>query len=265
MPTTTVLPRRSARPSGRAATVLVAGACYAGLLGLVAAPLLGVLRAERAPATSVPAPSAAAGPVVATRAARGFAVPVDDPLLVNEQVYQLLAAQAAGSQTVGSQEPAVRETAVPSPAGPEPVAQQPAARTVPILAESAAPPLPPAAPVDRAALVEGGQSPRGAPEAFVGVWSASGGGCSAAPSRGGYLLATIDEAGAWAGTTRCAFRDKRRTSEGWSFEARCANPRERWSTRVRLRMDGSRLHWASRRGAQTYTRCERRLLTAQAS
>lgn len=273
MPTTTVLPGRLASLARRtgvapryAATVLFAGACYASLLGLVVAPLIGTLRVGR------PEPVAAAvrGPVVATEAARGFTVPVDDPLLVNEQVYQLLVAQAPPAPHPPVVEPAAPASAERStlasvaagPAAPEAVAPQPVAGVV---AEVKAPP---AIPAQKASLAVDGrtaESPRAGPEPFVGVWSASAGACSARPSRGGYLLATIDEAGAWAGTTRCSFRDKRRTADGWSFEARCASPRERWSTRVRLRMDGARLKWASPRGVETYTRCERRLLTAQAS
>ena len=292
---TTILPgrrARAARPAGaapaRAVTALMAGACYAGLLGLVAAPLLTGLRAERTDLARAPSlaktpdltsnptlakssdldrspdltrdtglAQAGPAPVKAAEAGRGFAVPVDDPLLVNERVYQLLVSQDLETRLAVAQEPR----------GPLPAAVEP----VPVPADAV--PLPPA-PADRAALAaeppvaepaRAVAASHPAPEAFVGVWSTSAGACSARPSRAGDLLASIDEAGAWAGTTRCAFRDKRRTADGWSVVARCASPRERWSSRVRLRMDGPRLHWASARGVQTYTRCERRLLTAQAS
>jgi hypothetical protein len=246
MPRTTAPPARSRDSSGRTLTVLVAGACYAALLGVVAAPLVGTWRAERAVVTAANGPAAPVTPVARTEAARVFAVPVDDPLLATEKVYRLLADNAPAP--------------VPASASDAP----PAAAAEP--APLAAAPLPPAAPIDRAALaVEHGAEPtRPAPEAFVGVWSTHPGACAAQPSRNGYLLAAIDESGAWAGTTRCAFRDRRRTAEGWSLTAQCASPRERWTARVRLRMDGNRLHWASQRGSQTYVRCERRLITAEA-
>ena len=246
MPRTTAPPTRARGPAGRTATVLVAGACYAALIGLVGAPLVEAWRSERAAVTAAHGPDAPQPPTARTEAAQVFAVPVDDPLLATEKVYRLLADNAP--------------VAPPAPAME--VAPAAAAEPMPL----AAAPLPPAAPIDRASLaLEHGTEPaRPASEAFVGVWSTNPGACSARPSRNGALLAAIDESGAWAGTTRCAFRDRRRTAEGWSLTAQCASPRERWTARVRLRMDGPRLHWASQRGSQTYTRCERRLVTAEA-
>lgn len=245
----------AARPaSARTATVLVAGACYAGLLAVVVAPMVARSRPGVPVPTSVARakaePARVAEAAEAAPAARGFPVPVDDPLLVNEQVYQLLASQDHAPVA-----------GVPEPAQ----ADAPAAPPVSVVAEAPPPPPRPAelpaAPVQPAALTSGEQ--RG--DAFVGVWGSHRAACGIDGNRKGYLLTAIDEAGAWAGETRCAFRDKRRTPEGWSFNARCSSPRERWTARVRLRMDGTRLQWASQRGTQTYVRCERRTLTAQAS
>lgn len=100
-------------------------------------------------------------------------------------------------------------------------------------------------------------------EPFVGVWSSHPRACSSRANRGD-LLTAIDTSGAWAGDTRCEFGRRRKTAEGWSFAARCTNAGERWTSKVQLKVTGTKLTWASQRGLQTYVRCERRLLTAQA-
>jgi uncharacterized membrane protein/peptidoglycan hydrolase-like protein with peptidoglycan-binding domain len=99
-------------------------------------------------------------------------------------------------------------------------------------------------------------------DSFVGIWGADANACSAQGNRKGLLPAVIDNQGALAGETFCAFKDRVKTNEGWTFTATCTNPRERWTTKVRLETNGNKLTWASQRGNQTYTRCERRLITA---
>jgi hypothetical protein len=100
-------------------------------------------------------------------------------------------------------------------------------------------------------------------DSFVGIWGADASACSAQGNRKGLLPAVIDNQGATAGETFCAFKDRVKTIEGWTFTATCTNPRERWTTKVRLETNGSKLIWASQRGTQTYTRCERKLITAE--
>ena len=99
-------------------------------------------------------------------------------------------------------------------------------------------------------------------DSFVGIWGADSTACSAQGGRKGLLPAVIDSQGAMAGETFCAFKDRVKTNEGWTFTASCTSPRERWTTKVRLETNGNKLIWASQRGTQTYTRCERRLITA---
>jgi peptidoglycan hydrolase-like protein with peptidoglycan-binding domain len=99
-------------------------------------------------------------------------------------------------------------------------------------------------------------------DSFVGIWGADANACSPQGGRKGLLPAVIDNHGAMAGETTCAFKDRVKTLEGWTFTATCTSPRERWTTKVRLETNGNKLVWASQRGTQTYTRCERRLITA---
>jgi uncharacterized membrane protein/peptidoglycan hydrolase-like protein with peptidoglycan-binding domain len=99
-------------------------------------------------------------------------------------------------------------------------------------------------------------------DSFVGIWGADASACSAQGNRKGLLPAVIDNQGAMAGETFCAFKDRVKTNEGWTFTATCTSPRERWTTKVRLETNGNKLTWASQRGNQIYTRCERRLVTA---
>jgi hypothetical protein len=245
---------RNAAP-GRA-TRLLAGICYAALVAVVAAPLVG-----REDARTAPSP-AAERTTVAFDATQGFPVPIEDPLLLNEKVYQILAREEAVAPTAPAAQLAATQVAA-APAAAAPLASPSATPPAPAAPVAEARPSVPTTPASLG-TAPAPEAPRTAPEAFVGVWGTHPSAC--APDGGkGYLLAAIDEEGAWAGTTRCSFRDKRRTAEGWSFNARCSSPKERWTAKVRLKMDGRRLQWASQRGTQTYVRCERRLLTAQAS
>lgn len=101
-------------------------------------------------------------------------------------------------------------------------------------------------------------------EAFVGIWGADAGACSARLNRGGFLPAVIESEGAWAGETFCAFQKKRRTTRGWELVASCSNSRERWTAHVRLALVGEQLIWTSERGAQNYLRCQPGLGVARA-
>jgi hypothetical protein len=91
---------------------------------------------------------------------------------------------------------------------------------------------------------------------IAGIWAPDAGSCSARDFRRDGLLPTIiNSDGAWAGETSCVFRNQKPTETGLKVVATCSNPRERWTTEVRLTVKDNRLIWASRRGTQVYTRC----------
>jgi hypothetical protein len=98
---------------------------------------------------------------------------------------------------------------------------------------------------------------------FVGIWAADARACSAL-DRSGFLLTVIDTDGARAGETLCAFESKRQTKLGWDVVARCSNSHERWTANVSLSVKDNRLSWKSQRGTQTYLRCQREEMMAQA-
>jgi hypothetical protein len=101
-------------------------------------------------------------------------------------------------------------------------------------------------------------------EAIVGVWAPDSGTCSARNFREGVLPTVMNTDGAWAGDTFCMFTRQQQTESGWRMVAKCQNPRERWTSNVRLTVHDNRLTWASRRGTQVYTRCAPDVLMAQA-
>ena len=98
---------------------------------------------------------------------------------------------------------------------------------------------------------------------FVGIWAADARACSAL-DRSGFLLTVIDTDGARAGETLCAFESKRQTKLGWDVVARCSNSHERWTANVSLSVKDNRLAWKSQRGTETYLRCQREEMVAQA-
>jgi hypothetical protein len=98
--------------------------------------------------------------------------------------------------------------------------------------------------------------------AIVGVWAPDTGSCSARDFRECMLPAVINADGAWAGDTFCVFEDKKQTETDWSVVAKCSNPREHWTAKVRLTVHNNRLTWTSRRGTQVYTRCAPDVLMA---
>jgi hypothetical protein len=99
---------------------------------------------------------------------------------------------------------------------------------------------------------------------IAGVWAPNAGSCSARNFRDGALPTVMNTDGAWAGETFCMFTHQQPTENGWKVVAKCSNPRERWTSNVRLTVNGNRLTWTSRRGTQTYTRCSPDGLMAQA-
>jgi len=100
--------------------------------------------------------------------------------------------------------------------------------------------------------------------AVVGVWAPDAGTCSARDFQEGLLPTVINSDGAWAGETFCLFTKRKETDNGWTVVAKCATPRERWTSNVRLSVSDNRLIWASKRGTQVYTRCRPDVLMAQA-
>jgi hypothetical protein len=98
---------------------------------------------------------------------------------------------------------------------------------------------------------------------FVGIWAADAKACSAL-DRSGFLLTVIDTDGARAGETLCAFESKSQTKLGWDVVARCSNSREHWTANISLSVKDNHLSWKSQRGTQTYLRCQREEMMAQA-
>jgi hypothetical protein len=98
---------------------------------------------------------------------------------------------------------------------------------------------------------------------FVGIWAADARACSAL-DRSGFLLTVIDTDGARAGETLCAFESKSQTKLGWDVVARCSNSREHWTANINPSVKDNHLSWKSQRGTQTYLRCQREEMMAQA-
>jgi hypothetical protein len=98
---------------------------------------------------------------------------------------------------------------------------------------------------------------------FAGVWGADPSACSARNTRG-YFPTVIDADGARAGETFCRFKSKKQVADGWELVARCSNQHQRWTSNVRLRFEGERLNWTSKRGSQSYVRCTPAVMMAEA-
>lgn len=93
---------------------------------------------------------------------------------------------------------------------------------------------------------------------FVGTWGPTGAACGARSRRRGYIPATITPEGAKAGRTICSFRDGHRFGNVWQMAADCSERGRRWSSQVRLVVEGDRLTWTSGKGASSYVRCGRK-------
>ncbi len=146
-----------------------------------------------------------------------------------------------------------------APAAVPPVRQQDsdADTRLPLNAAGAAvPAAPPQGDQASADIVKG--------DPIVGVWAPDAGTCSARNFREGTLPTVMNTDGAWAGDTFCMFTHQQPTENGWKVVAKCSNPRERWTSNVRLTVSGNRLTWTSRRGTQVYNRCAPDVLMAQA-
>jgi hypothetical protein len=108
-------------------------------------------------------------------------------------------------------------------------------------------------------------APSVAAASFVGIWGADASACSVRLNRKGFLPAVINDEGAFAGDTSCAFKSRKQVAGAWQLVAICANARRRWTSHIRLAVTGNRLIWSSRRGLQSYVRCQRGPMMAQAS
>jgi hypothetical protein len=93
---------------------------------------------------------------------------------------------------------------------------------------------------------------------FSGKWGPTRAACSdGGAAKTGWLPLRVSEREARAGETVCAFRDKRRAGAGWVVNASCSTSQARWTAKVRLVVQGGKLHWSSERGSQVYVRCDR--------
>ncbi|MGU3537105.1 hypothetical protein [Methylobacterium sp. A54F] len=143
-----------------------------------------------------------------------------------------------------------------------PKAAPPAAPAPAILAEEPrSVPVPPVRDVvlPSAEAVEAGQTaPRSERADYVGTWGPTSAACGARSRRKGYLPATITPEGARAGRTSCSFHDGHRTGNAWVVAAECNDRGRRWTSQVRLVVEGDRLTWTSAKGSAAYVRCGRR-------
>jgi hypothetical protein len=193
------------------------------------------------PATAEPAAQASGGPANAAGEA--------GPPIVAGVVAPLFVALEASPLAVG-----VTRADVSAPAG-EPVETPPeraeAGAAVPAI-EAAAKDEPPSV-ADRA---EERRAAR--PASLAGTWGPSPAACSArTATRTRWLPMTITDREARAGETVCSFRRLSGTGNTWTARADCAGPRGRWTSSVRLRVEGGTLSWTSERGVQRYVRCDR--------
>lgn len=139
-------------------------------------------------------------------------------------------------------------------AAPEP----PTTEAPPAVAVAAAPPAPVLPPVAPPAAAPATLRPAPASAEYVGTWGPTADACGARSHRRGYLPATITPERAKAGRTICSFRDGRRIGNAWVMAAECSDRGRRWSSQVRLVVDGDRLTWTSAKGTSAYVRCSRR-------
>lgn len=96
-----------------------------------------------------------------------------------------------------------------------------------------------------------------------GTWGPRPAACTKrSAARTGWLPMVISERQARSGDTVCAFRSRLRESYGWKVSASCSAPKAHWTSKVRLAVAGSKLIWASERGKEAYTRCERPIVVS---
>jgi hypothetical protein len=132
--------------------------------------------------------------------------------------------------------------------------------TISATAEEPAVNIAPAPPIPETALLAPAATAHQAMTSadYVGTWGPTADACGAPSRRKGYLPATITPERAKAGDTVCTFRDAHRTGNAWIMAADCGDRDRRWSSKVRLVVDGDRLTWTSAWGTSAYTRCNRR-------
>lgn len=152
-----------------------------------------------------------------------------------------------------AEEPPRRVTVLPElPPEATPAAAQPPAETPSVAAAVPAPAavqaVAPAAPKRASAPVAD----------YVGTWGPTPAACLSPSRRRGYLPATISMEKARAGKTICAFHDGHRSGGAWLMAAECSDRGRRWSSQVRILVEGDRLTWTSSKGTSTYIRCGRR-------
>ena len=138
-----------------------------------------------------------------------------------------------------------------TPAAAQPPAEAPASVAAAVPAPAVVQAVAPSAPA----------APKraGAPVAdYVGTWGPTPAACLSPSRRRGYLPATLSVAGARAGKTTCTFHDGHRAGAAWLMAAECSDRGRRWSSQVRLLVEGDRLTWTSSKGTATYVRCGRR-------
>lgn len=136
----------------------------------------------------------------------------------------------------------------------------PAASSIPATARATAVEiaLPPSAPESHLPAASGAARPATGAADFVGIWGPTADACGALARRRGYLPATITPERAKAGDTICSFRDVHHIGNAWTMAADCGDHDRRWSSKVRLVVDGDRLTWTSAWGSSAYVRCNRR-------
>ena len=150
---------------------------------------------------------------------------------------------------IGANPPAPRwdepEVPAPTPAKAKPAV---AAKTVSLTPVPVEAPVPPSRP--EKAVVERAD--------YTGTWGPTASACGMKSRRRGYLPAVITEDGAQAGRTQCRFRNGHRDGVAWTTTADCSDRGRRWTSQVRLIVDGDRLTWTSGKGPAFYIRCGRR-------
>ena len=169
------------------------------------------------------------------------------PLAVGEPLFDLpVDLPRRALAMTRPEDPATTLASVATPAATSPVAD---AASAP--APMTAAPMTPAQPAVPAA------TPRPAAD-YVGTWGPTAEACAAPSRRHGYLPATITPERARAGDTLCTFRDPHRSGNAWTMAAECGDRDRRWSSQVRLVVEGDRLTWTSAWGTSAYIRCGRR-------
>jgi hypothetical protein len=93
---------------------------------------------------------------------------------------------------------------------------------------------------------------------YVGTWGPTAAACGSPARRHGYVPATITPERARAGETVCSFRNTHRNGNAWAMTADCGDRDRRWSSQVKLLVEGDHLTWTSAWGTSAYVRCNRR-------